>query len=240
MHGYTVVAQGPGGTSQQQQNVNVVGEATATPVPTVAPDLPVVTAFSVNPNQIAAGECVNITWSTGGGTSWVNVVRDDDVIWDNAPLQGQVQDCPPDTGTVNYAVIAYNPQDDTDRRDEQVQVSDAPPENPLAGTRWFVTQLNGESALPDSSLTAKFGQGGDLNGHGGCNSYSAGYTVNGEGLSIGGISSSQKICDDPPGVMEQEQAFFGALSSASSFFMEAGQLYIQNAGGVIEFVDSGP
>jgi hypothetical protein len=102
----------------------VVGEATATPEPTAAPDLPVIHAFSVTPEQINIGACVNISWTTGGGTSWVTIVRGEYTVWDNAPLSGNVQDCPDASGQYDYRLVAFNPQDQRVREDRTVTVSE--------------------------------------------------------------------------------------------------------------------
>lgn len=120
---YGITAAGPGGTSQGQQNINVVGEATATPVPPPPPDLPVIHAFSVVPEQINLGDCVNISWTTGGGTSWVTIVRGEHTVWDNAPLSGTVQDCPDAPGDYGYRLVAFNPQDQRVREDRTITVS---------------------------------------------------------------------------------------------------------------------
>jgi ABC-type amino acid transport substrate-binding protein len=72
---YGIEAWGSGGTSRGQQNLNVVGQATATPVPPPPPNQPVIHAFSAQPAQIGAGGCVDLRWQTGGGTSWVNIWR---------------------------------------------------------------------------------------------------------------------------------------------------------------------
>ncbi len=119
---YGVEASGPGGNSQGQHTVYVVGEATATPAPPPPPNDPIIQAFSVSPEQIPAGACVTLTWKTGGGTSWVNVYRGDDTVWENAPLQGSVQDCPTETGVLDYRLIAYNPQDKRVHEDRTVTV----------------------------------------------------------------------------------------------------------------------
>ena len=110
--GYAIDASGPGGTSQGQENVKVHGEAPPTPLPTQQPpDQPVIYSFSVTPEEIPAGACVTISWSTGGGVSWVTVLRDEYTVLDNAPFTSQAQDCPPTAGDVLYRLLAYNPED---------------------------------------------------------------------------------------------------------------------------------
>jgi ABC-type amino acid transport substrate-binding protein len=119
---YGIAASGPGGTSEGHHTIYVVGEATATPEPPPPPNDPVIQAFSATPEQIAVGACVTLQWKTGGGTSWVNIFRGDDTVWENAPLQGTVQDCPDAAGTVDYRLIAYNPQDKRVHEDRTVTV----------------------------------------------------------------------------------------------------------------------
>ena len=101
-------------------------------------------------------------------------------------------------------------------------------------------QVNGQSVLDGTSINAVFDANGGLNGSAGCNTYSASYSVNGESLSISQPGVTAMVCDDPPGILDQEIAFLNALASASSFSLEAGQLYINNAGGLLEFVAQGP
>jgi hypothetical protein len=100
-------------------------EPTATPEPTGTPiPAPVVDDFEVVPAEIALGQCVKVSWSTSGGTTWVNVLRDDDYIWENAPLQGTLQDCPDKAGDHRYRVVAWNEVDDRVREDRMVTVTE--------------------------------------------------------------------------------------------------------------------
>ena len=119
---YGIEASGSGGASEGHHTVYVVGEATATPAPPPPPNDPVIQAFSVTPEDIPAGACVTLKWKTGGGTSWVNIYRGDDTVWENAPPKGSVQDCPETAGTVDYRLIAYNSQDKRVHEDRTVNV----------------------------------------------------------------------------------------------------------------------
>jgi polar amino acid transport system substrate-binding protein len=119
---YGVQASGPGGTSEGHHTVYVVGDATATPAPPPPPDDPIIQVFSATPDAIPAGACVTLQWKTAGGTSWVNIYRGEDMVWENAPLQGSVQDCPTETGTLDYRLIAFNPQDKRVHEDRTVTV----------------------------------------------------------------------------------------------------------------------
>jgi hypothetical protein len=113
---YQLTAKGPGGSTQQQVTVNVSAAPqqppTATPVP--AAPAPVINGFTLAPTAITPGGCTIVSWTTGGGTTRVVLLRDNSPIWDNAPLNSSVQDCPPiPTGqalpfNIVYTLQAYN------------------------------------------------------------------------------------------------------------------------------------
>ena len=238
--GYVIEATGPGGTSRGQQNINVVSAATATPVPTPAPEQPVIYSFSVSPNTIAEGDCVDVNWSTGGGTSYVRVLRNGSAIVDNGPLTGHGNDCPAPAGTYTYRLEAFNATGQSVSQQRTVTVSTTTPQNPLADTFWEATSVGPEPVLEGTRLTASFTANGQVNGSSGCNTYSASYSVSGSTLLIGSLSATQQTCVEPPFIMDQENAFLSGLSTASSFTIEAGRLRITTDVGTIEFVPVGP
>ena len=117
---YQLTAQGPGGSTQQQVTVNVSAPAqpTATPAPqptaTPAVQAPVINGFTISPDTVSPGGCTMLAWTTGGGTTSVNLLRDNVIIWNNAPTNSSVQDCPPipDNATLPLSIVytlqAYN------------------------------------------------------------------------------------------------------------------------------------
>jgi len=247
---YTLQAFGPGGTATQQVSVNVQNipptatpipqqptntpvPPTATPVPTTpAPEPPSIQSFSVAPTNIEQGQCVVASWSTGGGTTRVQLLRDGAAIWDNAPLNSSVQDCPPNAApaTIRYTLAAYNNANQRDARDVQVQINAAPPQNPLANTTWQLqaTEVNG--LVPAGvSVTAFFSSDGSLSGNGGCNSYNTSYTINGQALSIQMPLTTGALCGDPADGVEQ--VYFSLLPQAASFEINGNQLIIRNSSG---------
>jgi heat shock protein HslJ len=239
---YGIEAVGPAGTSRQQQTINVVDPATATPEPTPAPEAPVIQAFSVDPNQIQAGECVDVSWSLGGGTSYARILRNGAVVLDNAGFTGQETDCLQEPGGYTYRLEAYNPANESVAEERAVSVLEAAPVNPLAGTSWLATAYwdGGQmsTVLDGTGLTAAFGAGGGLNGSAGCNTYSASYLVQGASLAITPPTATSMICEEPEGIVEQETAFLNALASAGGYNLEGSELFILNASGqaVLEFV----
>jgi heat shock protein HslJ len=118
------------------------------------------------------------------------------------------------------------------------------PADPLAGTKWQVrSYYSGEAAgmaspLAGTQLTAKF-TGGNMSGSAGCNTYNAGYTLDGDSLSVGDSASTMMFCGEPEGTMDQESAYLAALQSAGSFKLGTGQLQILNDQGQ-EVVDFAP
>lgn len=230
---YAIQASGRGGTSNMQQFIQVVQPTAEPPTPTATPEviLPAILAFTVTPNQVEVGQCVQIYWNTGGGTSNVQLKRNNAVVLDGAPLTGQTQDCPAAAGTVTYSVEARNPQGDVVTDSAAVTVSDAPPQNPLANTNWVLGTIDVNNIpLPNTTLTAYFSADGGLGGNGGCNPFNSNYTVNGTSLIIGPISSGQVFCGED--INNQEQLYFSKLQTASTFeITNDGQLVIYDSSG---------
>jgi polar amino acid transport system substrate-binding protein len=119
------------------------------------------------------------------------------------------------------------------------------PADPLSGTQWqvrsfYTTTEAGGMASPTEGvqLTAEFAEG-NIAGSSGCNTYTAGYTLDGDSLSIGDAASTMMFCD---GLMDQEAAFLSAMQSASSFKLETDQLQIVDDQGqvVVNFVPLQP
>jgi len=84
--------------------------------------------------------------------------------------------------------------------------------------------------LPGTSLTLQFTADGWVNISAGCNSYSAGYNVQGNALGVGRPAGTSMVCD--PAVMKQENALIAALTSAGSFQVLGSNLYVANALGL--------
>lgn len=128
---------------------------------------------------------------------------------------------------------------DEERTEEMAEVR-------LDGVRWVLASyLNtaGETveALADREVTAEFAADGNMGGSGGCNQYFAGYTVDGDSLTIGQAGSTMMACM-PEEVMAQEAAFLAALQSAATFAIDGEQLLVMNGDGatVLTFNASQP
>ena len=247
---YTLQASGPGGSSQAVQTVNVaaVQPPTATPVPPTATPVPptpvpptpvpqpVITSFSVQPGEITPGQCVNVNWSTGGGTAFIRLFRDGTNIQDNGPVSGSIQDCLNNPGVVTYQLQAFNVASTMVSQDARVNVTQPqPPTPPLQGA-WNLVQLNGQPLAPGTLISANFNNG-QVSGSGGCNTFNATYTTNGNNVTISYPVGTQIAC--APEVMDQETAFFQALSSVATYQISGPNLTFNNGGGATVLVFSG-
>ena len=108
----------------------------------------------------------------------------------------------------------------------------------LLGTSWRATGINNgrqavESVVTGTSVTLSFGADGDASGSGGCNRYSGHFETAGSRISIGQIAVTAMACAEPPGVMEQEQAFLKALATATSVRFEGDRLELRTQGGAL-------
>jgi hypothetical protein len=74
------------------------------------PSLPVASRLKNDPESVVQlGDLFELSWEVNGNPARVQIVRDQSVLWANAPEPGSVQDCPPQAGTVVYGVPASAP-----------------------------------------------------------------------------------------------------------------------------------
>jgi polar amino acid transport system substrate-binding protein len=154
--GYALEAEGPGGTSRAQRNVAVVapsptptaGPNTPTPVPptatqTLAPNTPsptppeptpippVISAFLVAPEQVQAGQCVQVSYRVAGDVDLVQILKNGVIVLDNGPTEASGQDCRlTEPGNVTYRLEASNNAGQKDTREQIIIVSEAPAPTP--------------------------------------------------------------------------------------------------------------
>lgn len=102
----------------------------------------------------------------------------------------------------------------------------------LDGTSWALAALNDDQpALAGAEVTLSF-QDGQFSGSGGCNSYSASFSLSGDNpfvMAIGPLTASEKSCPEPAG--SQESAYLAALSSVARWGYDFGRLALYYAGG---------
>ncbi|HHY58142.1 MAG TPA: transporter substrate-binding domain-containing protein [Chloroflexi bacterium] len=94
---YEIEARGPGGKTKQTVTVRVASQPGPTPTPTPfnpAPVPAVIDYFTVQPDQIMVGDCVNASWSVSAGVTRVEVRVDDTPVGRNLPFVSSQQLCP--------------------------------------------------------------------------------------------------------------------------------------------------
>jgi len=89
------------------------------------------------------------------------------------------------------------------------------------------------SLVPGTVITARF-EDGIMSGSSGCNRYRAGYTTEGSGISLAPGMGTRMHCQEPDGVMEQEQRFLELFAAAAAFERRDGTiLAISDAEGAL-------
>jgi heat shock protein HslJ len=123
---------------------------------------------------------------------------------------------------------------------------------PMPNTQWglsFWWHADDEQWRPvvlGSSTDITLTEGGEASGSGGCNNYTVGY----EGdlqvekvmestdsyaelptLTFGPVATQQAACEEPDGIMDQEQAYLNSLGSVAYYFKLGGMLMMLDAEG---------
>ncbi|HUM72080.1 MAG TPA: NBR1-Ig-like domain-containing protein, partial [Chloroflexota bacterium] len=236
---YSLVATGPGGTSRQQQVLNVILPATQPPPPTATSPSPppTIDSFTVRPSEITQGECVNISWRVGGAATLIQIKRDGVVVLDNAGFSGVVSSCLQTPGIVTFRIEASG----NGFAFQEAQVSVLPHVEtglPLVGTNWRLTDYwDGQgatvAALPGTTVTAVFGTDSQLTGSGGCNTYNANFNLLTipNSITIGAPASANIFCASPEGIMAQEQIYLSTLPTVTSYQINGNVLELRDVNG---------
>jgi len=101
----------------------------------------------------------------------------------------------------------------------------------LEGTEWVLASMRGDDPVAGSSLTLAFYPDNYMEGTAGCNSYGVDYTVSGQEFHIAEIHRTDFECEDPPGIMAQDEVFFEALASIAAYQAAEDRLAFSNAAG---------
>lgn len=99
----------------------------------------------------------------------------------------------------------------------------------LDGSSWTLTALNGQPVVEGTTPGLSFADG-QASGNGSCNGFGGEYTQSGSDLTFGALMSTLMACE-PVAVMDQEQAYFAALSATASFLVDGGTLSLFDADG---------
>ncbi len=99
--------------------------------------------------------------------------------------------------------------------------------DPLAGTSWVLTELNGQAPVPapdGPAPTLQF-RADEAGGSSGCNSYGGPYTQSGGALRFGPLVSTRRACTSEA-ANAQEAAYFRALESTTRATTSGGALVL--------------
>lgn len=88
-----------------------------------------------------------------------------------------------------------------------------------------------ESVTLGTTVTARFEQGGILQGSSGCNHYSASFETNGSNLLISTPQHTRRICHSPPGVEHQEKAYLIDLEKVRTYTLDGDMLRLFDEAG---------
>jgi heat shock protein HslJ len=98
-------------------------------------------------------------------------------------------------------------------------------ENELAGTQWQLISMTG-TPLPDEVyITLQFNADAQASGMGGCNGFSATYTLDGDAIHLTDIVSTLMACDQ----LDYEVAYFAALQAVARYDRADDQLTLSTA-----------
>jgi ABC-type amino acid transport substrate-binding protein len=99
-----------------------ITEAPTEPPVVIQP--PVIQGFTAAPTTIGQVQAVTLAWTTGGGTTRVELSRDGAVIWASTDLNYSLTDTPPTAGVtaIQYTLVAYNNAGESVPMDVTVQV----------------------------------------------------------------------------------------------------------------------
>ena len=102
----------------------------------------------------------------------------------------------------------------------------------LSGSSWRLTELNGSKPLPETKLTIEF-DSGEISGRTGCNQYGGQYNIDGEKINFSAVYNTEMACQNPEGIMEQEQVYLESLREAIRFSQTESNLFIFDSTGKV-------
>ncbi len=238
---YQITATDAAGADTRQQTVRMV-EAMMMMAQKVD-GAPIIDIFAVTPENIDVNGCVVVNWKVGGDVKTIQILRNDTVILDGAPLTGSGQNCLTDVGEFRYRLEATSSISAVSSAEVNVTVSPAVQTAPagavsasdpeLTGKTWvLISMFDGVGAmtspLAGSQITAAFAADGGMAGLAGCNNYNSAYSTANGSMSIGLAISTRKFCAKPAGVMDQEAFYLALLPTVASYTIQNGRLTLLN------------
>lgn len=216
------------------------------------------TSITANGTQSAAPDGVKVTLQidasadgalaggSGGCNRYMATVTSLDPI-KFGPVASTMMACPDPQGsfeqqyftaleTVAGGSVAGDTLTLTDASGAPVLVFQAAPAATLEGA-WVVTGYNnGKEAVvspPEGvELTADFAPDGTVSGHGGCNTFSGGYSYTDTTIAIGPLLQTMMSCGDEKDAVEHQ--YLSALQAATTWAMEGDALVLRDDKGAMQ------
>jgi len=248
---YAAGAQGGGGRNYAVETVRVVENA-----PPSAQAGPMLDRFSVLPESLTVGGCVDIQWTVSSPVANIQIRRDEGVLVDGAAATGSGSDCPSKPGLRQYQLVASDADGQTSIYAVNVWVtvpastpvaaaapSDATADGPPvpgqatpAGHEFLLISYRnaaGElvSPLTGTQVLLALGGDGSVSGHDGCNQYSSRYQQDGTALTIAPVEVTEMFCAEPIGLVDQVMQYLAILPATAAYVLEAGQLTLLDGAG---------
>jgi heat shock protein HslJ len=107
----------------------------------------------------------------------------------------------------------------------------------LRDTSWRLVSFGNKIPIPGSEMTAAFSSN-EIQGNASCNHYFGDYKASRDQISITGLGWTEMACQDPEGIMEQEQTLMGLLSKAAEFNLQGNTLQIRTSTGEVLVFES--
>lgn len=108
------------------------------------------------------------------------------------------------------------------------------PVDGIEGITWLLSDylVGGDAvaSVPVGVLATLLLEGGIAGGSGGCNTFSAEYTLDGSSLTFGPVASTLMLCEGPGG--EVETVYFAALAEVMGWSSDGGRLTLTDAAGL--------
>jgi uncharacterized lipoprotein YbaY len=110
--------------------------------------------------------------------------------------------------------------------------TEIPPAEPVVieDYLWSLASLNGNEIIPYTVITAEFADG-QIAGSASCNNYFADYNRTDSEISFGLAGTTRMFCEQPEGVMDQENAYLATLATVTSYTVENEILWFADANG---------
>lgn len=219
----------PGGYSVSLTVTDSAGQTnTATKFVQISPVVEVLPPVAVinGPTSATVGEAVTFTASNSQDGATVNTFQWQSGAGDNTPPgpNNSFTTIYSQPGIYYPSVTVSDGAGLSDSASMEIVVNAS-----LPGQDWILS-----NTIPGTTISLNFGNG-LFSGFGGCNTYSGSYRVpgNSNNVKVDPIVSTGSLCSEE--IMNQEQGYFAALQSASSFAINGSTLTLTTASGPLIF-----